>query len=472
MDSTDIKVIVEEVMKRLQAERGSAVSSRGSDGVYADANAAIEAAAAAQQKLAKLGLAGREKVVQIVKTLCYDNAQAWGKLELDETRIGRLDHKIEKLLGLRNVPGTEWLSPHGMSGDHGITMEENCPFGVIGAVTPVTHSIPTIACNIISMVAAGNTAVFNAHPGGAKCAVVAIRAFNAAFQRELGFADIATIVESPSLESFNAICAHEQVKLLCVTGGPGIVKAAMKSGKRAVCAGPGNPPVVVDETADLKRAAESIIVGGGYDNNLLCIGEKQIFVVKSVYSAFLAELDKAGAVKLGGGELERLTQAAFTFKGDGGGCSHPVVNRDLIGRDAAVLAEIAGRKVAAGTPLLYAETDDSHLFVIEEQMMPMVPVIAVNDIDEAIAKAKKSEHGYKHSSMIHSLNVNHMSKMVRAMESTLFVKNGPCIAGLGAGGEGYSSFSVATTTGEGITTPDTFTRKRRCVLVDSLSMVS
>ena len=443
----------------------------GRAGVFADADGAVGAAHEAHKRLSKVGLAGREKIVQIVKKLCHDKAREWGKLELDETKIGRLDHKIEKLLGIANLPGTEWLSPHGMSGDHGITMEENCPFGVIGAVTPVTHSIPTIACNIVSMVAAGNTAVFNAHPAGAKCAVAAIRAFNEAILREVGIDNVATIIEEPTLDSFNAICADERVKLLCVTGGPGIVKAAMKSGKRAICAGPGNPPVVVDETANLQKAAESIILGGGYDNNLLCIGEKEVFVVKAVYHDFLRAFEAAGARKLNATQLEALTKEAFTFKGDGGGCSHPVLNRDLVGRDTSVLARIAGLTVPGDCPMLYAETDAENLFVVEEQMMPMMPIIAVDSVDQGIEMAKVAEHGYKHSSMIHSLNIINMTKMARALESTLFVKNGPCVAGLGTGGEGYSSFSIATTTGEGITTPDTFTRKRRCVMVNSLSLM-
>jgi len=485
MDSANIRTIVEEVLQRLQ-ENGMVGSSPAPArpaagarkpasaralGVFADADSAIEAAHEAYVALSRIGLAGREKIVRVVKGLCHARAEEWGRLELAETRIGRLDHKIDKLLGIPKLPGTEWLSPHGMSGDHGITMEENCPFGVIGAVTPVTHSIPTIACNIISMVAAGNTAVFNAHPGGAKCAVTAIRAFNEAIRKEVGIENFATIIETPSLESFDAICRNETVKLLCVTGGPGIVKAAMKSGKRAICAGPGNPPVVVDETADLRKAAESIVLGGGYDNNLLCIGEKEVFVVKSVYRRFLEAFEAAGARRLDDAQLDQLTAAAFTTSGDGGGCSHPVVNRELVGRNASVLADIAGVKVGRDCPMLYAETAADHLFVVEEQMMPMIPVIPVDDVDQGIALAKVAEHGYKHSSMIHSLNVINMTKMARALESTLFVKNGPCVAGLGSGGEGYSSFSIATTTGEGITTPDTFTRKRRCVLVDSLSMI-
>lgn len=479
MDSSRIRSIVEEVMQRLHESGAPAApvpsaavsSAKRRPGVFEKADDAIEAAHAAYLELAKQGLAGREKIVQVVKRLCHDNARSWGRLELDETGIGRLDHKIEKLLGIPNVPGTEWLSPHGMSGDHGITLEENCPFGVIGAVTPVTHSIPTIACNIVSMVAAGNSAVFNAHPAGAKCAVEAVAAFNEAVKHETGIENIATIIEEPGLDSFNAICAHELVKLLCVTGGPGIVNAAMKSGKRAICAGPGNPPVLVDETADLAKAAEGIILGGGYDNNLLCIGEKEVFVVKTVYRDFLQAFEAAGARKLSGSQLEQLTKAAFTTSGDGGGCSHPVLNRDLVGRDVSVLAEIAGAAIPADCPMLYAETDADHLFVIEEQMMPMIPIIAVDSVEEGIEKAKLAEHGYKHSSMIHSLNVRNMTRMARALESTLFVKNGACVAGLGSGGEGYASFSIATTTGEGITTPDTFTRRRRCVMVDNLSML-
>lgn len=479
MDSQQIRSIVEEVLNQLQAKPagGSAAPAvskpsvkRGDRGVFADAGDAIEAAHDAYLQLSKQGLAGREKIVQVVKKLCFNNAERWGKLEFAETKIGRLDHKIEKLLGIRNLPGTEWLSPHGMSGDHGITMEENCPFGVVGAITPVTHSIPTLACNIVSMVAAGNTVIFNAHPNGARCAAAAVKEFNEAFEAEVGIANIATIIEQPSLESFNAICKHELVRLLCVTGGPGIVNAAMKSGKRAICAGPGNPPVLIDETADLRKAARDIIVGGGYDNNLLCIGEKEVFVVDKVYREFLKAFEAEGAAKLNSSQLERLTKSVFTMKGDGGGCSHPVLNRKFVGVDAKVLADEVGLQVPANTPMLYAETDASDLFVIEEQMMPMMPIIRVRDVDEGIALAKEAEHNYKHSAMIHSFNVRNMTKMARALETTLFVKNGACVAGLGIGGEGYSSFSIATTTGEGITTPDTFTRKRRCVLVDDLSL--
>ena len=443
--------------------------SRGRFGVFPDADEACEAAHEAYLQLSEKGVAGRNKVLQIVKDLCFANAKEWARLELEETKIGRLDHKIEKLLSQRGIPGVEFLNPYGLSGDHGITLEEYAPFGVIGAVTPSTHSIPTMACNIISMAAAGNAAVFNAHPGAYRCAVTAARVFNEAIHRELGIENLACIVDPPTLDSFNAIAKHERVKLLCVTGGPGVVKAAMASGKRAICAGPGNPPVLVDGTSCLSNAAKCVVFGAAYDNNLLCIGEKEVFVLESVFDQFLAALEKQGAFRLNAAQVERLTKAAFVFPpGQGAGCPHPVVNRDLVGRDPEVLARIAGATLPPGTQLLFAETGADHLFVEEEQMMPFLPIVRVKSVEEGIAEAKKAEHGYKHSAIIHSHDVANMTAMAKALETTLFIKNGACVAGLGNGGEGYANFSIATTTGEGICNPRTFTRVRRCVMVDKL----
>ncbi len=449
----------------------AAVKSARADGrlgVFNDVDQACAAAHAAHEQLRARGMAGRARVIEIVKELATSKAEEWGKLEFEETKIGRLEHKIEKLQIVKLVPGLEWLRPYGLSGDHGITLEEQTPFGVIGAITPVTHSVPTIAGNIISMVAAGNAVVFNPHPGGARCAAVAVRAINEAVQAALGIEHLVCTIAEPSLASFDALCRNEWIRLLCVTGGPGVVAAAMKSGKRAICAGPGNPPVVVDGTGCLKRAAADVIAGAAFDNNLLCIGEKQVFVLESVASRFMTELAVAGAAKLNSTQLERLTAAAFTTSRDAGGCSHPVLNRALVGQDVAVLARHAGAQVPADARLLFAETDADHPFVIEEQMMPMLPVVRVKTFEEAVAAAVRSEHGYRHSAMIHSLNVEHMSAMAQALDTTLFVKNGPSTAGLGLGGEGYLNYSIATTTGEGIVTPRTFTRTRRCVMVDNL----
>ena len=475
LNEAAIRDVVTEVLMKLQASGGTPaiISKSGRHGVFDDAASAARAARGGFEQLKRKGWAGRSKVIEIVKQMCLANADRWGKIEFEETKIGRLDHKIAKLHGIMNVLGTEFLTPLGMSGDAGITMEECAPWGVIGSITPVTHSIPTIAGNIVNMVAAGNAIVFNPHPGGAACAALAIHEFNEAIKAELGIENLLCTVEKPSIESFNELCASEDVNMLCITGGPGVVDAAMKAGKRAICAGPGNPPVVVDDCSalDFDKVAKDIILGGGFDNNLLCIGEKQIFAVGDSYQNTVDAMVRNGAVLLNAQQLEAIKKAVFTFKGDGGGCSHPVLNRELVGADASTLARIAGLNVDPKTEMLIAETGADDLFVIEEQMMPLIPIVRSNSFEQAVLQAKDSEHGYKHSAMIHTMNVNSMTAMGRAMDTTLFVKNGPSVAGLGMGGEGYISFSLATTTGEGITTPKTFTRFRRCTLVDQLNIV-
>jgi aldehyde dehydrogenase len=490
LDPETLRSVVESVVSRLAVANGQTPSStptsaaksascgcshsgdEGRRGVFTCVDKAAEAAHDAHLKLKKLGVAGRAKVIEIVKTLAVANAEPWGRFEMEETKIGRLDHKIGKLLITKNVPGTEWLQPYAMSGDGGITLEEYAPFGVIGAILPVTHSVPTLTGNVINMVAAGNSVVFNPHPGGARSAAMAVRAYNEAIKREIGIDNIITTVESPSLESFDLLCKNPHVALLAITGGPAVVNAAMKSGKRAICAGPGNPVVVVDETADLARAARGIVEGGAFDNNLLCIGEKAVFVVGSVFNRFCQELEKAGGARINAQQLEKLTAAAFTFKpGEGGGCSHAAVNRALVGADPSKLAEHAGTTVANGTQLLFAETDADHAFVQEEQMMPMMPIVSVPDFETAVREAKRAEHNYRHSAIIHTKDVDHMTYMAKELDTTIFVKNGASVAGLGLGGEGYLSYSIATTTGEGITTPKTFTRVRRCVLVENLRII-
>ena len=447
----------------------SAPALRGKFGVFATADEACEAAQEAFLQLKEKGIAARRKIEEIVKAMAEKNAEQWGKIEFEETKIGRLDHKIAKLGLIKLVPGVDWLRPDARSGDHGITLEEYTPFGVVGAITPSTHSIPTLSGNIVNIAAAGNTMVFNAHPSAARCAATAVRAYNEAIYRETGIENAVCIIEKPTLDSFNALCKNEFTRLLLVTGGPMVVKAAMQTGKRAICAGPGNPPVFVDDTCCPTRAAKAIISGAAFDNNLLCIGEKQVFVLDQVADKLMQRMSENGAVKLNSSQLEKLTKAAFTITpGQGGGCAQAHTNKDYIGKDPSVLAQAAGINLPSGTQLLFGETDAMHPFVQEEQMMPMIPIVRVKSVEEGIERSLQSEHNYKHTAIIHSHDVENITAMARALDTTLFVKNGPSPAGLGLGGEGYLSFSIATPTGEGITNPRTFTRVRRCVMVDNL----
>jgi aldehyde dehydrogenase len=440
----------------------------GQLGVYATADAAVNAAETAFQAFRTRPLEDRRKAIDCIRRICVEQAEELGRAELEETKIGRLDHKIAKLRdAIPRVPGVEYLRTDNVSGDNGITLTDYSPFGVIGAITPVTHSLPTLAGNAINMLAAGNTVVFNAHPSGAKIAAEGVRRFNKAIREAIGIDDLLTIIDPPTLESAAALFDHKGVRLLVVTGGPAVARAALASKRRAIVAGPGNPPVVVDATACLDNAARSIVEGAAFDNNLLCIGEKQVFAVAEIFDKLIETMGRFGAYRLGAAQIDALTKAAFV-KGDDG-LLH--VNKDLVGQDPVVLARHAGVDVPKNTQLLYGETGFEHPFVEHEQMMPFVPFVRVANVDRAIALAKESEHGFCHTAVLHSRDTAVMSKMGKAMDCTVFVINGPSTAGLGLGGEGVLSFSIAGPTGEGVTTPLTFCRQRRSAVVGGMRFV-
>jgi len=469
--------VIRSVVSQVLAEVGGAPSIAGSAsytgryGIFECANEAVAAARQAFEQLSERTIEDRKRIIDIIRGVAVRDKVELGTMEMNETKIGRLQHKIEKLQTLaERSPGVEFLQSQVFSGDHGLAVIEHAPFGVIGAITPVTHSLPTITGNAVSMIAGGNTLVVNPHPSGKLVAAEGVRRFNKAIYEELGIDNLICVISEPTMESADIIFHHRDVAIICVTGGPAVARAALNSGKRAVVAGPGNPPVVVDETADLAKAARSIIQGASYDNNLLCIAEKEVFVVNSVFDQMMQEMENAGAVRLSASEIDKLTSVAITTVGEGEH-RHDVAAKEFIGQDAAVLARAAGRTIPADTELVFGETDETNPFVPVEQMMPFVPFIRCRNVDEAIAKAKYFEHGFRHTAIIHSNDVRNMTKMGRTMDTTLFVKNGPCMASLGLGGEGYISFSIATPTGEGVTTPLTFTRERRCSLIDDLCIL-
>lgn len=472
IDERIVSRVVSEVLARLRQQTGEAAAGRTGFGVYEKMGDAVGAARASFEKLREKGVAARKQAVAVLRRLARENARDWGVLEYDETKIGRLEHKRPKLeVCAEHVPGVEFLERVAFSGDFGLTIIDFAPWGVIGAVTPSTHSIPTLTGNAINMIAAGNAVVFNTHPGACRCAAVAVRAYNQAIHQEIGIPDLLATVVAPTLETFEAMAKDDRVGLLCVTGGPGVVKAAMKIGKRAICAGPGNPPVVVDETADLARAARSIIQGAVFDNNLLCIAEKEVFVVAGVADRLLAEFKNAGAVYLKPDQMDALAKIVFSFpEGQGAGCAHPAVNKKFVGANAPDLARELGLAVPPATEMLYGETGEDHPFVVAEQMMPVMPVVRVPDVEAGIAAAIRAEHGFKHTALMHSQNVRNLTRMAQLVDTTLFIKNGPSMSGVGLGGEGFMSYSIATPTGEGVTTPMSFTRSRRCVMVEGLNL--
>jgi len=472
VDEAMIAEVVNEVLTRL-GQDGAATPARRSlgatppntFGVFRDVDAAVEAAAQAQRQLAGASVKARADAVDCIRSVMRRDKEELARLEFEETKVGKLAHKLEKLEVAAGVPGVEMLRTDATSGDHGLTVTEYAPYGVIGAVTPVTHSVPTMGCNAIMMVAAGNALVCNPHPSGAKCTVEATRRWNRAIFERIGVDNLVCIIENPTIESAAAIFEHPGVQMLCVTGGPVVARAALTSGRRAVVAGPGNPPVVVDETADISKAGKAIVAGAAYDNGLLCISEKEVFVVESVADALLDAMERGGGQRLSRSEMDKLAQAAIHQDEQTG---HYVAVKEFVGQEPLVLGEAIGLRVGPKVKLLFGQADETNSFVPCEQMMPALPVVVVKDVDEAIEKAVQYEHGFKHTAIMWSRDVERLTRMGRACDTTIYVKNGPCVAGLGIGGQGYASFSIASPTGEGVTSPLSFTRYRRCTMVDSL----
>ena len=459
-----IRHIVEEVVKRVvDGGSGGGSGGSGSMGGFQTVDEAAAAARRAHEVLVGQSLEERKKIVEAIRQMCHIHAEEFSRRALAETGMGRLEDKILKhQVAADATPGVEDLEATSWTGDSGLTVVEMAPYGVVGAVTPSTHPVPTMANNAICIVAAGNSAVFNVHPGAKNVSMYAVGVFNQAIVAAGGPANLITAVENPTIESANQLFNHPGINILLVTGGPGVASAAMASPKKAIVAGPGNPPVVVDETADLAKAARDIIDGGAFDNNILCLGEKEVFVVESVADELKSHMVRYSGYELNAAQIEALAQEAF-IKGDDG---HLMTNRELIGRNAAVLGARVGLNLDDQLRMLIGETDAGHPFVFEEQMMPFLPIVRVPNVDQGIRAAIEAEHGYGHTAIIHSRNIENMHNMACAVDTTIFVKNGPSYAGVGLGGEGFGTYSIAGPTGEGLTSPRTFTRQRRCALVD------
>lgn len=443
---------------------------RLTEGVFADIDSATRAAAEGQRAFVALTMAQRDKIIAQIRKVMLEEAESLAGEALAETGLGRLDDKIAKnRLVAEKTPGTEALTPTARSGDHGLSLFEPAPYGVIGAITPVTNPTSTIISNAIGMVAAGNGVVFNVHPSAKNVSIRTIHLMNRAILEAGGPPNVVTTLVEPTIESAQELMRHPGVRLLVVTGGAGVVEVAMRSGKRAICAGPGNPPAVVDETADVDQAARDIVKGASFDNNIVCVCEKEILAVDSVADSLMKSMGRQGAVILTQVQLRQVERAILPGERTPG--EPATVEKSLIGKNADAILSKIGMRVGPEVRLAVAETDARHPLVWTEQMLPVLPLVRVRTADEGIDLAQRVERGLRHTAVMHSKNLDHLSRMARVMDSSIFVKNGPAYAGLGFGGEGYSSFSIASPTGEGLTGPRQFSRERRCVLVDHFRIV-
>lgn len=476
-----IEQIVASVMKGLGNEipksscdyNGAGYNGKKYIGVFENMKDAIDAAECGYKAIRAMSLAKREKVIAIIRDLCRSEASIMAELGVSETKMGRVDHKTAKhMLVADKTPGTSDIQAQVKTGDDGLTLTEMAPFGVVGSITPSTNPSETVICNSIGMIAAGNGVVFNPHPNAIATSNYAVDLINRASQMAGGPRVLVSSVIKPTLDTADIMYKDPRVRLLVCTGGPGVVKSVLSSGKKAIGAGAGNPPVIVDDTANIQKAGKDIIDGCTFDNNLPCIAEKEVFAFNNIADELIDAMKANGAYLITKEQAKQLASVVLVEKTNPKtGITSKIVNRDCVGRDAKVLLAKIGISVCDKIRCIICETDFDHDFVQHELMMPILPIVRVSNIDEAISLAVKAEHGFRHTAHMHSKNIDNLTRFARAVETTIFVKNAPSYAGIGFGGEGHTTFTIAGPTGEGITSAKSFTRQRRCVLSESFRII-
>lgn len=465
----DIGMIVEQVIKTLEMQKTgstsgafSNLSDKGNYGVFENVEDAIDAAYNAQKIFINdFKVKDRDKFISAIRKVCRDNVETLARMVRDESNMGRYEDKIQKHLAvIDNTPGTECLTTTAISGDSGLMLEEHAPFGLIGAITPVTNPTETIINNTISMIAGGNSVVFNVHPGAKKVCAFCLQMINKTIIENGGPANLITMAKEPTMDTVKVMTSSPKVRLMVGTGGMPMVNSLLRSGKKTIGAGAGNPPVIVDETADIKKAAKDIFYGASFDNNLLCLAEKEVFVLEPVANELIYNMVQEGAFLLNSEQLDKILKLVFKFDGKYD------VNKKWVGQDAGKMLEAIGITGKLDTRLLICDVPHDHPFVLVEQLMPVLPIVRCKDLDQAIEWALIAESGNRHTASMFSKNVDNMTRFAKKVETTIFVKNGPTLQGVGVGGEGYATMTIAGPTGEGITCARSFTRFRRCMLAD------
>lgn len=477
MSLTDkrIEELIEEMAKQYGSGTGvqgsgytASMPAGGSLGCFEKMEDAIRAAKASQKKLASLSLEQRSKIIESMRKAALENAKYLALMAHEETGYGRVEDKVIKnKLAAEKTPGVEDLKTIAFTGDDGLTLVEMAPYGVIGAITPSTNPSATVINNSISMVAAGNGVVFNPHPSAKKVTIEAIRIMNTAIKDAGGPDSLLCTVYEPTLETSKQIMEHKDVRILAVTGGEAVVNVAMRSGKKVIAAGPGNPPVIVDNTADIKKAAQDIVKGASFDNNVLCIAEKEVFVFRDVADQLIDEMVRTNCYKATRAEAEKILSVVIQKNNEG----KLSPNKNFVGKSASHILKACGIETDRDYRLVIAEVEYDHPFVTTEMLMPVLPIVRVDNLDEAIERAVAAENNCRHTAMMHSKNVDHLTLAARALDTTIFVKNAPSYAGLGIEGEGYTTLTIATPTGEGLTSAKSFVRLRRCTLSGSFRII-
>ena len=468
-----VDLVTQELKKSGGEKSGNTVDvSKGSlqqpayhgKGVYDDVDEAVEAAWKAQKELMRLTLKDRKRITDTIIEYCAPHIEELARMELEETGMGNYNDKLIKLKAcLYMTPSVEKLDPDYEADDNGAAVYEYAPFGVIGALTPSTNPPETVINNSIVMIAAGNTVVFSTHPNAYKSSARAVQLVTEAIEKAGGPDNLIVSIADPTMEKTNLMMHHPKVTMLCATGGPGVVRAILSCGKKGIGAGAGNPPAFVDETADIEKAAKDIVNGASYDNNIPCIAEKAVVVVNSVADKLISNMTRNGAYLIRDqNTIRKLTELCMPKEDS--------PNKKMIGKAPAYILGQLGVKIPEDTRVAIFEAPRDNMLVMNEQLMPILPVVRVKTAEEGIDVACDIEHGRRHTATCHSKNLDMITEYAKRLQCTILVVNGSSFSGLGVNGVGHNALTIAGPTGEGLTNPKVFTRKRKIVLVGGLNV--
>lgn len=466
-----IASIVEQVLKEIQSDdhsitsaQQSAVKANDDWGVYTDVDEAMEVVNKAQKEFAAMPISKRDEIISAIRAAGVENAEYLAGIAHEVTGYGRVEDKTVKNRNAAMLtPGIEDIQKEFLSGDGGSVIIEYGHMGVIASLMPSTHPTAFVINHAIAMLAAGNAIFICPHPKAQAATLEAMKLLNKAIAKAGGPKYLMVAVDKADMETSNKVYAHPYVKMVAAAGGEGVIRAALKSGKKAITGGPGNPPVVVDETADIAKAAKDIIDGESYDNNVLCIAEKEVFVVESVADRLMAEMQKNHAYLIKGQEVAALTNV--TIK-DG------KPNGQLIGKNPSVILREIGIEVGDDVRTVIFEAPPEHPLVMIEQLMPVLPIVRVKDFEEAVKWAVKAEHGDGHTAILHSNDINRITEYARAMQVTALVVNAPSYSCMDPQSKTLVyAHTLTGPTGEGFCTPRHFTRQERIVLGSAFHFV-
>lgn len=432
--------------------------------IYSSVTDAVAAAKGAYSRYSKLTLNERQEILEGVKNALRPIANELAAMTVSETGMGNVCDKAQKIkLAIEKTPGVEDLITEVNTGDHGMTLYELSPFGIVCAVQPCTNPCATLISNTIGMLAAGNAIIHCPHPRAIKVSQFLTTIISETIRSISGIDNLVVTLHESLMGFTTEVMSHPDVDLVVCTGGSGSLRQAMTSGKKVIGAGPANPVAIVDATANLEKAARDIVRGASFDNNLMCTSEKCIVVEEKAADCFIFELLKNGVYYVKNEEeIQKLLDAAVTVDF--------VINKKLEGRSANEILEYVGIPCNGTIKLIVVETERIHPFVTLELLMPLVPLVKAADFEEALEIALDVEQGYKHTATIHSESIEHLNQAAKEMQTSVFVKNGPSFMGIGFDKEGHTSFTIATTTGEGTTTARHFARRRRCTLTSGFSI--